>query len=181
MAEERSPRELDVETSVKLDDQVRQDMRRRSRRGFLVGGAATLAGVAGWRMLQDQRVVRGLPGSYRKVLDFNSGIARRFFRVGALAPEFDPSRAVPEFRLNGDIGLSDIAGEDWRLQLIGAAHPERYPQYTLDVTSWDYGYESDDPESQPAASATPAHEQDAKGEAVRMKTMTAPGGLSPDC
>jgi hypothetical protein len=116
----------------------------------------------------------------RKVLDFNARVARGLFREQALAPEFDRSKAVRSFRRNGDIGLSEIRPEDWRLQLIGVADPASYAQYSKDVTSWTYGANSSntqppDADENPPAKKPAMHEEDAKGADVRMKPLEMPG------
>ncbi|HWO29487.1 MAG TPA: molybdopterin-dependent oxidoreductase, partial [Candidatus Acidoferrum sp.] len=92
---------------------------------------------------------------------------------------FEQSKAVRSFRRNGDIGLSDIRPEDWRLQLVGISNPESYAQYTQDASSWTYGMKHSIPEA-PGVDANAApkklsmHEEDAKGAAVTMKPMEMP-------
>jgi hypothetical protein len=113
------------------------------------------------------------------MLEFNARVARRLFRERALAPEFDRSKAVPSFRRNGDIGLSEIRPEDWRLQLVGVGNPASYAQYSKDVTSWTYGMNDSNTGASKAEANAPAkkpglHEEDAKGAAVRMKPIEMP-------
>jgi hypothetical protein len=108
-------------------------------------------------------------------------LSRQLFRAGALAPEFDRSKAVADFRLNGDIGLSDIDPQDWRLELIGLANPKSYPQFNADVTSWTYGMDGAEDSNQTVvqsrAQKPATHEQDAKGSAVKMKPMEMPADM----
>src|SRR5260370_10154925 len=92
-----------------------------------------------WKWLNDQPRVDGLASPFRKAMELNAGIARRIFRERALAPEFERSKAVSSFRRNGDIGLSEIPPEDWRLQLICVFDPAAYAQYSRDVSSCTYG------------------------------------------
>src|SRR5713101_5636188 len=113
--------------------------RRRSRRGFLIAGVFSVAGGGIWKWLNDRPEVDGLASPFRKAMEFNAGIARRIFRERALAPEFEQSKAVCSFRRNGDIGLSQIRPEDWRLQLVGILNPASYAQYSRDVSAWTYG------------------------------------------
>jgi Oxidoreductase molybdopterin binding domain len=162
------------------DREVLAELHRRSRRGFLIGGAAAIAGFGLWRWFQNQPQLNGISAPLRKALEVNGRLSRKFFRSGALAPEFDGSKAVADFRLNGDIGLSDINLEDWRLELIGVSNPQSYSQYSADVMSWTYGMEEDTaahPTLKYEAQKPATHEEDAKGSAVKMKPMGMPAEM----
>jgi hypothetical protein len=118
-------------------------------------------------------------------MELNAGIARRIFRERALAPDFERSKAVSSFRRNGDIGLSEIRPEDWRLQLIGAFNPASYAQYSKDVAAWTYGMnESSTKPTDADANGAPEkprmHEEDTKGADMRMKPMTMPKDVRSD-
>ena len=166
-------------TSRRVERDAEAEIHLRARRGFLIAGAAAVAGGGFWQWLNDRPQVNGLNSPFRNTLEFNARIARRFFRERAIAPEFERSEAVRSFRRNGDIGLSEIRPEDWRLQLVGVLDPASYAQYSKDVTSWTYGmnHSSKQPPDTDA-NAPPKkprmHEDDAKGAAVRMKPMTMP-------
>src|SRR5260370_4291491 len=166
-------------TSQRVERNTVAEIDRRARRGFLIAGAAAVAGGGFWQWLNDRPQVAGLSSPLRKTLEFNARIARRVFRERAIAPEFERSEAVRSFRRNGDIGLSEIRPEYWRLQLVGVLDPASYAQYSRDVTSWTYGMNHSS--TQPPdtdANAPPKkprmHEDDAKGDAVRMKPMKMP-------
>jgi Oxidoreductase molybdopterin binding domain len=132
-----------AQISNPYDRATLQELRRRSRRGFLIGAVGTAAAFGFWEWLLHRPESAGLPHPLRTGLEFNTSLWRRLFRSGALAPEYPRSQAVSEFRLNGDLGLSEVEPEDWRLQVVSVVHPERYPQFTPDVNAWDYGWESD--------------------------------------
>jgi molybdopterin-dependent oxidoreductase-like protein protein len=166
-------------TSQRVERETLAGLQRRSRRGFLTAAVAALAGSAIWKWLNDRPEVDGLASPFCKAMEFNAGIARRIFREGALVPEFERSKAVSSFRRNGDIGLSEIRPEDWRLQLVGVLNPASYAQYSRDVCSWTYGMNvSDTAGPSPDVSSPPKkptmHEDDSKGGAVRMKPMEMP-------
>jgi DMSO/TMAO reductase YedYZ molybdopterin-dependent catalytic subunit len=158
-------------------------LQRRSRRAFLTAAVAALAGAGISKWLNIRPEVDGLASPFRKAMEFNAGIARRIFRERALAPEFAQSKAVRSFRRNGDIGLSEIRPEDWRLQLVGVSNPASYAQYSRDVSSWTYGMNASSGAA-PNLHATVApkklsmHEEDAKGAAVKMKAMEMPEDMS---
>jgi DMSO/TMAO reductase YedYZ molybdopterin-dependent catalytic subunit len=168
-------------TSRRVERDAEAEIQLRARRGLLVAGAAAVAGGGLWQWLNDRPQVNGLTSPFRKALDVNARIARGFFRERAIAPEFERSEAVRSFRRNGDIGLSEIRPEDWRLQLVGVSDPARYLQYSKDVTSWSYGMSQSSTKASDPDTNTPQqprlHEDDAKGAAVRMKPMEMPGGM----
>jgi hypothetical protein len=96
-------------------------MRRLTRRSFLWGAGAGLAGLAGWNWLRTRGEDAGLPWPFRRVLEFNEWLSRGYFRSTRLAPTFAPGLAR-EPQLNGDLGLGaefDPAG--WKLRALGAA------------------------------------------------------------
>ena len=166
-------------TSQRVERGTLVGLQRRSRRGFLIGGVAAVTAGGIWKWLNDRPAVDGLASPLRKAMEFNAGIARRIFRERGLAPEFERSKAVRSFRRNGDIGLSEIRPEDWRLQLVGVLNPASYTQYGGDVSSWTYGTNESSAEA-PKVDADVApkkpgmHEEDAKGAAVKMKPMEMP-------
>src|SRR5258707_11943400 len=157
--------------SHRVERETLAGLRRRSRRGFLIAGVFSVAGGGIWKWLNDRPEVDGLASSFRKTLEFNAGIARRIFHERALAAEFERSKAVRSFRRNGDIGLSEIRPEDWRLQLVGVSNPASYAQYCRDVSSWTYGMNvssgaAPNLRSTVAPKKLGMHEEDAKDAAV---------------
>jgi len=103
------------------DEGLEPQLRRLTRRGFALGGAATLAGLAGWRWLVTRSEEDGLPWPFRRVLRFNESLARAGFRSSSSAPNF-PRGAAREPRVNGQIGIDPtIDPASWRLRVIGAS------------------------------------------------------------
>jgi DMSO/TMAO reductase YedYZ molybdopterin-dependent catalytic subunit len=96
-------------------------LRRLTRRGFALGGAAALTGLAGWRWLVTRSEEDGLPWPLRRVLRFNESLARAGFRSSSSAPEF--LRGVARMpRVNGHIGIDPATDPaSWRLRVIGAS------------------------------------------------------------
>src|SRR5438552_1023614 len=82
---------------------ARREMRNSTRRAFLVGGAATVAGIAGWRWLLTRPDEDGIPWTFRRFLETNEHISRDLFSRHRLARQYDaPLAEMP--RVNGDIG-----------------------------------------------------------------------------
>ncbi len=114
------------------DDAARSEMRRRSRRGFLVGGVAVVAAYGGWRWLKSAETVDGIPAPLRRSHEFNEAWSRAYFDRSRLAREFppEPSR-IP--RVNGGIGMEgDLDQATWRLQVAGSTDDSSALSLTLD-------------------------------------------------
>jgi hypothetical protein len=97
--------------------EAKRQMFARSRRGFLVGGVAALAGIFGWRWMSDETKTALL----RRTLEFNERLSQIFYRPSRLAPEFSPA-AVSAERVNGSAGLEDpLDPSVWSLAVGGLA------------------------------------------------------------
>jgi DMSO/TMAO reductase YedYZ molybdopterin-dependent catalytic subunit len=97
------------------DDEARRRMFAMSRRNFVVGGAAAVIGVLGWRWMSDETKYRLL----RSTFEFNERVSQFFYRPSRLAPEFSPS-AVTTARVNGNEGMSqEFDPSTWRLSVGG--------------------------------------------------------------
>jgi Oxidoreductase molybdopterin binding domain len=93
----------------------------RSRRAFLTLGLGAAAGYGGWEWLRSRPKVDGVEWPVRGVLRRNENVAEAYFSDSHLAPAFDASKADPETRVNGDIGLGDgFNPGQWSLRLQDA-------------------------------------------------------------
>ena len=104
--------------SEPLDEkEARRQMFIKSRRGFLVGGAAALIGFFGWRQISDETKA----GMYKRAFEFNERVSQIFYRPTRLAPEFTPEQ-ITEARVNSDIGMTEeLDAGAWRLSVGGLA------------------------------------------------------------
>jgi hypothetical protein len=99
------------------DQESRKRMASYSRRGFLVGGAAALLGVFGYRWMSEDTKSALFRGLFR----FNERVSQGFYRPSRVAPEFPPS-SISGRRTNGMFGLdSGIDVASWRLYVSGLA------------------------------------------------------------
>jgi DMSO/TMAO reductase YedYZ molybdopterin-dependent catalytic subunit len=113
------------------DDDLDRRLRRLSRRVFILGGAASVAAVVGWRWLVTRGDEGGLPWPLRRVLEFDEQLARGLFRPSRLSPQF-PRFAARMPRVNGSIGLNaNLDPSEWRLQVIGSAGAHSPRSFTL--------------------------------------------------
>lgn len=97
------------------ETEAKRRMALKSRRGFLIGGFAALAGILGWRWVSDE--AKG--ALFRRTFEFNEKVGHLFYRPSRLAPEFPLSSVSPE-RVNGLEGLGDdLDLATWRLRVSG--------------------------------------------------------------
>lgn len=142
-------------TQEELDEEVRRIIARKSRRSFLVGGAAALATFGAYEWLDRSALVDQLEKPLRMAEDANGRLFHAVFRDRILAPTYSSSQAT-KLRVNGDIGLDeDLILDSWRLQVVGLDRPAQYSQFIDDVDSWDYRSTSDPPAPDEDASQAP--------------------------
>ena len=99
-------------------EEAKRQMSARSRRGFLAGGVAALAGIFGWRWMSDETKAE----LYRRIFSFNERVSQIFYSPKRLAPEFVLDRVTRPARQNGFEGMADpidLAG--WKLNVGGLA------------------------------------------------------------
>jgi DMSO/TMAO reductase YedYZ molybdopterin-dependent catalytic subunit len=95
-----------------------QQLRRLTRRSFLTGGAAALAGLGAWRWLTTATPEDGIPWPLRRFLRANQGIAEALGGPNQLAPTFPRESVQGPARTNGDIGLDgEVNRNGWRLHI----------------------------------------------------------------
>jgi hypothetical protein len=141
-------------TPEDLDDEVRRILRGRTRRSFLIGGAAALAGAGAYEALYRAKMIDGLQWPLREAHEANRTLIDGIFRQRVLAPTY-PASAETGLRINGDFGIDrGLIQSSWGLQLVGLDRPERYPQFMPDVDLWEYR-SKDDYESQKETSTEP--------------------------
>ncbi len=100
-----------------------QRMRRLTRRSFVTGGVAALAGLAAWRWLSAATPEDGVPWPLRRVLRFNQGLVEGLGSPHGLAPTFSAESVRGPARINGLVGLADeVEDSGWRLTV---QHEER--------------------------------------------------------
>src|SRR5579863_9857785 len=86
------------------DQKLKWELRRRSRRDFLIGGAAAVAAYGGYKWLMGGEEDNSLPPRERKVLDANGNIGVKYVSDSHLMPTY--SKADYSYlKANGDIGL----------------------------------------------------------------------------
>jgi DMSO/TMAO reductase YedYZ molybdopterin-dependent catalytic subunit len=95
-----------------------QEIRRLTRRSFLTGAGAALAGLGVWRWLTTASLEDDLPWPLRRMLRFNQELAESLYSSSRLAPTFPAESVQGPARINGLVGLaSEIDPSDWQLRI----------------------------------------------------------------
>lgn len=93
---------------------LKRELRRRTRRDFLIGGLAAAAGFGGYKLATAGND-NGASWAERRVLNFNGQLDEAYLSNARLMPTYS-LRQVRYLKPNGDLGLgSDLAG--WHLQV----------------------------------------------------------------
>ncbi|HYS56299.1 MAG TPA: molybdopterin-dependent oxidoreductase [Thermoanaerobaculia bacterium] len=117
IADEEALRNAIAENDTNIDREVR----RLSRRGFIVAGAATLAAYGAWKFLRLASREGDVPWPLRRGLETNEKLSEAYFRTARLSRTFPPS-AITNARINGGVGLQpNYDPENWRLRVEGIA------------------------------------------------------------
>ena len=110
-------------------EEAKRQMFAKSRRGFLVGGVAALAGIFGWRWMSDETKAN----LFRRTFEFNERVSQIFYRPSRLAAEFPETRVTIPARFNGAEGLDEVVDVSaWRLNVGGLAGLTQDLVLTLD-------------------------------------------------
>lgn len=111
------------------DAEAKRRMNSFSRRGFLMAGAAAVFGYLGYSWLRKPENF----WIFNETFKFNEDLSQLYFSPKNLAPEFPPEKIGPP-RINGGIGFNeDFNPETWKLQIVGVANQQNYPQYTENI------------------------------------------------
>jgi hypothetical protein len=101
------------------DAGVDREVRRLTRRGFIVGGVAAVAGYGAWKFLRLAHREGGVPWPLRRGLEANERISEAYFSTHRLARTFPPA-AITNARINGGEGLeANYDPAHWRLRVEG--------------------------------------------------------------
>jgi DMSO/TMAO reductase YedYZ molybdopterin-dependent catalytic subunit len=109
-------------------EEVKSELRRRSRRGFLVGGLTALAGFGAYEWLTKTAQEDGVPWPQRRALAVNEKLAHAYLSDKHRMPPYDES-SVTYLKPNGNYGLdSELDVKAWRLNVLGEDGPALHLQ-----------------------------------------------------
>jgi DMSO/TMAO reductase YedYZ molybdopterin-dependent catalytic subunit len=99
------------------DDALLREMSAKTRRAFVVGGLAALAGAATWKWLDTRPREGGVGWPYRRGLELNENLAMGYYSNARLSPTFD-ARSITRNRVNGHLGLAQAYdAKSWNLTI----------------------------------------------------------------
>ena len=131
-----------AEEQEAADATVLKESRKHTRRSFVIAAAGAAAGFGLYQWIGSSKIEGRQPAPFRAAFQANAKLSRAVFDARALAPTYSLNRAE-DLRVNGVYGLKEaLVAESWRLQLVGVANARSFPQYTSDVTAWEYKYEA---------------------------------------
>ena len=123
-----------------VDEQVKMESGKRTRRSFLVAAAAAVGGYEFYRWIDRSNGDQLIPRPLRKGLNFDETVTKGVFGDRGMAPTYSLDKAE-ELRINGVYGLKEeLVPESYRLQMVVVEQPKRFAQYVDDVTKWEYKY-----------------------------------------
>jgi DMSO/TMAO reductase YedYZ molybdopterin-dependent catalytic subunit len=88
------------------EQEAKQKLKRLTRRGFLVGGIAAVAGVGGFEWLTRTGQIGDVPWPQRAILDFNGKLAEAYLSDSHLMHTFTPDK-IGDLKANGELGMDD--------------------------------------------------------------------------
>ncbi len=131
-----------AEEQKAADAGVLKESRKHTRRSFVISAAGAAAGFGVYQWIGSSNIEGRQPTPFRRAFQANAKLSRAVFDDRALAPTYSLNRAE-DLRVNGVYGLKEsLVPDSWRLQLVGVANARTFPQYTSDVTTWEYKYEA---------------------------------------
>ncbi|MGI8961660.1 MAG: molybdopterin-dependent oxidoreductase [Bryobacteraceae bacterium] len=109
---------------VLSDDETKRQLRRRTRRDFLIGGVAALGAVGGYEWMLSRKRDAGLAWPQRRILDWNGKLAHGYLSNLHLMPTYSRDQ-VGWLKPNGDIGMDDDANtSNWEIKVSNEGTPD---------------------------------------------------------
>ena len=99
-------------------DEIDRQIGRMTRRSLLTGGLAALVGGGAWEWVRTRREDDSEPWPLRMGLRLNEQVWRDFAKNTRLVRTF-PASAIEAPRFNGDVGMEEGVGADWKLAVEG--------------------------------------------------------------
>src|SRR2546423_2350300 len=92
-------------------DEAKRELRRRTRRDFLIGGLAAVGAISGYEWVRSRKRDDGLQWPQRRVLDFNGRLSEGYLTNSHLMPTYSRNH-VGWLKPNGNIGMDGAVDPD---------------------------------------------------------------------
>src|SRR3954468_16702922 len=110
--------------------EAEQKLKDKTRRSFLIGGAAAAAGIGFYQWVTSAEDADGVPWPQRRVLDANGRLSHAYLSDGHLMPTYSPTQ-VGGVKPNGNIGMEQpLNHADWRMEATSEGSKQR-ARFTL--------------------------------------------------
>jgi DMSO/TMAO reductase YedYZ molybdopterin-dependent catalytic subunit len=117
------------------DEEARRFFKARTRRSFLIGGAAAVGAVAGYEWMMTRQRESMSPWPLRRVLSVNEALAHRYLSNEHLTRTYE-AKDISPLKTNGEYGLDDdVDLATWRLQIDPGASAKAFSLTLADVMS----------------------------------------------
>ncbi len=107
------------------DGKLQQELKNRSRRGFIVGGLSALGAFGAYKAVRLSQKDDYVPWPQRRVLDFNGRLWRSYVDEARLVPTYSRGQ-IGFLKPNGEYGLGDEDEDgnkiEWSLQVEPGAN-----------------------------------------------------------
>ena len=109
-----------TEKRVNAPLSAEEQLRRRTRRGFMGLGIGAAAAIAGWEWLMSGPHEEGdIPPRLRSILQANESVVRKTIYSNDNLVKTYPASAIGEIKVNGELGMDDdVEPDDWRLEVV---------------------------------------------------------------
>jgi DMSO/TMAO reductase YedYZ molybdopterin-dependent catalytic subunit len=109
------------------EGEAEQKLKGKTRRSFLIGGAAAAAGIGFYQWVTSAEDVDGVPWPQRRVLDANGKLSHAYLSDRHLMPTYSPAQ-VGGVKPNGNIGMEQPLLGDWHMEVTseGMGQPTRF-------------------------------------------------------
>ncbi|MDE3198896.1 MAG: molybdopterin-dependent oxidoreductase, partial [Acidobacteriota bacterium] len=110
------------------------EIKRRSRRAFMVLGGGMAAGITGFALLNRGGEEGDIPPALRGILGMNERVVRSAVYSNAHMVKTYPASAIGDIKKNGDVGMDDeVDLAAWRLNVIPYGKSPAGAQLTMDA------------------------------------------------
>jgi len=117
------------------DADRKRELRRRSRRGFLIAGLAAVGGISAYEWITKSAEENEVPWPQRGVLDINGKLAHAYLSDSHLMPTFSADR-ITYLKPNGDEGLkTPLDLSEWELQVTAGKNAPVIKLQLSDITA----------------------------------------------